>query len=107
MTSINRPYLRWLIVIGLVEGFSTLALFFVAMPMKYWYGMPNAVTIVGSIHGVLFIVLVMLFWIGREAAPLSARLMWLGLIGAVIPFMPFFVDIPLYRMLRADERAAA
>lgn len=104
MQSLNRPYLRWLIVVGLIEGFSTLALFFVAMPMKYWYGMPMAVTIAGTIHGLLFIALAMMFWVGREAVPLSAKMMWVGIVGAVVPLMPFFVDIPLYRMLREDER---
>jgi hypothetical protein len=46
----------------------------------------------------------MMFWVGREAVPLSSKLTWLGLIGAVVPFMPFFVDIPLYRMLQASTR---
>ncbi len=104
MQTLNRPYLWWLIIIGILEGLSTLALFFVAMPMKYWYGMPGAVTLAGTIHGLLFIVLVMMFWVGREAVPLSSKLTWLGLIGAVVPFMPFFVDIPLYRMLQASTR---
>ncbi|MDP6478881.1 MAG: DUF3817 domain-containing protein [Phycisphaerales bacterium] len=106
MQPINRSYLRWLIIVGLVEGCSTLALFFVAMPMKYWYGMPMAVTITGTVHGLLFMVLAMLFWVGREAVPLSTKLTWLGLIGAVVPLMPFFVDIPLYRMLRRATQAA-
>jgi integral membrane protein len=104
--TLNRPYLWWLIIIGIIEGLSTLALFFVAMPMKYWYGMPGAVTLAGTIHGLLCRVLVMMFWVGREAVPLSSKLTWLGLIVAVVPFMPFFVDIPLYRMLRQDERAS-
>ena len=106
MQTLNRPYLWWLIIIGILEGLSTLTLFLVAMPMKYWYGMPGAVTLAGTIHGLLFIVLAMMFWVGREAVPLSSKLTWLGLIGAVVPFMPFFVDIPLYRMLRQDERAS-
>ncbi|HJN80990.1 MAG TPA: DUF3817 domain-containing protein, partial [Phycisphaerales bacterium] len=77
MQTLNRPYLWWLIIIGIIEGLSTLALFFVAMPMKYWYGMPGAVTLAGTIHGLLFIVLVMMFWVGREAVPLSSKLTWL------------------------------
>ena len=104
MPTLNRPYLRWLILMGLLEGFSTLALFCIAMPMKYYGDMPAAVTIAGSIHGLLFIALVMMFWLGRAAVPLSTKMMWVGIVGAVVPLMPFFVDIPLYRMLREAER---
>ena len=101
---LNRTYLRWLIWVGLLEGFSTLALFFVAMPMKHWYDMPVAVKIMGPVHGLLFLALAVMFWMGRTAVPLSAKMMWLGLVGSVVPLMPFFVDIPLYRMLQASTR---
>lgn len=101
---LNRTYLRWLIWVGLLEGFSTLALFFVAMPMKYWYDMPVAVKIMGPVHGLLFLALAVMFWMGRTAVPLSAKMMWLGIVGSVVPLMPFFVDIPLYRMLQASTR---
>ena len=100
---INRNYLRWLIIAGLIEGTSTLVLFGVAMPLKYYAGMPMAVTIVGMIHGLLFMGLVAMFVIGRTAVPLPQRLMWWGIVGAVLPLVPFIVDIPLYRMLRAED----
>ncbi len=70
MQKINRTYLRWLIVAGLIEGCSTLVLFFVAMPMKYYADIPEAVSVVGMIHGVLFIWLVLMFWFGRTIVPL-------------------------------------
>lgn len=40
---------------GHIEGASLLVLFLVAMPLKYLAGYPLAVTIVGWIHGVLFV----------------------------------------------------
>ena len=40
---------------GLLEGSSLLILLFLAMPLKYFFGMPEAVSIVGSIHGFLFV----------------------------------------------------
>ncbi|MGA0286901.1 MAG: DUF3817 domain-containing protein [Phycisphaerales bacterium] len=92
--------LRGLIVMGLVEGTSTLALFLVAMPLKYLAGMPKAVTIVGSIHGILFIAYVaMLLW-ARRSVPISTKLTMWGLVGAVVPFGPFIFDVPLVRLLR-------
>lgn len=41
--------------IGLAEGITTLALFLVAMPAKYWFGYPGLVPPVGLVHGVAFI----------------------------------------------------
>ena len=66
MASVNRPYLKWLMILGIIEGLSTLALFFVAMPLKYHGGQPMAVTIAGGIHGILFLALVGMFLVGRS-----------------------------------------
>ena len=41
--------------IGDIEGISYLLLLGVAMPLKYLAGQPKAVTIVGGIHGFLFV----------------------------------------------------
>lgn len=41
--------------VALAEGITTLALFFVAMPMKYLAGDPRLVPPVGMIHGVAFL----------------------------------------------------
>ncbi len=41
--------------VALVEGVTTLALFFVAMPMKYLAGDPRLVPPVGMTHGVAFL----------------------------------------------------
>ena len=43
---------------ALAEGVSFLTLLFVAMPMKYFMGMPEVVRVVGSIHGGLFLLYV-------------------------------------------------
>ena len=103
MAKLNRTFLKWLIVVGLFEGTSTLVLFLVAMPMKYLGDMPMAVTIAGSIHGVLFVALVGLFVLGRTVVPLTNGLMWIGILGAIVPFGPFLVDIKLMKMLELDK----
>lgn len=41
--------------ISFIEGLSFLILLFIAMPLKYFVGLPIAVKIVGMAHGVLFI----------------------------------------------------
>ena len=42
-------------IVGYCEGVSALCLFLIAMPVKYILGQPELVTIVGSIHGALFV----------------------------------------------------
>jgi integral membrane protein len=76
----------------MAEGISTLLLFFVAMPLKYLAGMPMAVTVVGSIHGVLFLALVSMLVAAVRRVPISKRLAAAGIVAAVVPFGPFVVD---------------
>lgn len=54
---------------ALIEGLSYLILLLIAMPLKYWANMPWAVTIVGTLHGILFIlyfVLLLPVWLERK-----------------------------------------
>jgi integral membrane protein len=80
---------RWL---GYAEGISFLLLLGVAMPLKYWYGLPLAVRIVGSIHGALFIAYAI------TANQLAQEQKWPGkklagaIVAAVLPFGPFVFD---------------
>ena len=104
MQNLNRSFLQWLFVGGLIEGVSTLVLFFVAMPLKYYADLPIVVSIVGPIHGVLFIALVVLFILGWKWVPLPTWVVGAGIVGAIVPFGPFIVDVKLARMLR-DARA--
>jgi integral membrane protein len=96
----NRPLLLAIIWLGIIEGISTLGLFFVAMPMKYWYDQPMAVTIAGMVHGFLFLGLVTLFLIGKSQVPLSTKMVLAGILGAILPFGPFIVDVKLYKLLK-------
>lgn len=93
-------FLRKLRLLGLVEGTSTLLLFGVAMPLKYLAGQPLAVTIVGSVHGFLFVALVATCVIAIERVPIGARLGLAGIVGAVVPGGPFVVDVWLRRLER-------
>lgn len=105
-TVLDRPFLRRLSILSIVEGISTLVLFGVAMPLKYLADQPMAVTIVGSLHGVLFMALVAMFLVARWRVPISTGLTVAGIFGAVLPFGPFVVDHWLNRLLRcAGQRA--
>lgn len=54
MSAVRR--LRWYV---LLEGISYLVLLCAAMPLKYVFGIPAAVRIAGSLHGLLFVMFVM------------------------------------------------
>lgn len=92
--------------VALVEGVTTLVLFFIAMPAKYLAGQPWLVPPVGWIHGIAFILYVLLMvpalW-GRHVSPFG----WLRtLAAAFVPFGTFANDAWLLRLQRgADSRA--
>ena len=79
-------------VISIVEGISFIVLLLIAMPMKYIWGMPSAVTVVGMVHGVLFL----LFCVALVNAVLVAR--WrlkpplLIFLASLSPFAPLWVE---------------
>ncbi len=87
----------YLILCGHAEGISFLLLLFVAMPMKYAGGMPLAVTIAGSIHGVLFIAFLSLLWESKRQWQLSWGMASRAVGLAVTPFGTFFLEKLLAR----------
>ncbi|QDU83122.1 hypothetical protein Pla163_02180 [Planctomycetes bacterium Pla163] len=95
---IDHTYLRRLRRLSYVEAVSTLVLFFVAMPLKYLADMPLAVTVVGSMHGFLFVALVIALAVATLRVPISRGLALGGMVGAVVPFGPFVVDRWLERV---------
>ena len=90
-------------LVGLLEGLSFLLLLGVAMPLKYVWGMPEAVRAVGSLHGALFVLYalaVVHVWMTRKW-PIDRALV--AMIAAVVPFGPFVFE----RSLRREEAEAA
>lgn len=99
INSIFLNRLRWL---SLVEGTSTLVLFGIAMPLKYFAEMPLAVRIVGSLHGLLFVCLVAVLLLAIGRVPISKSLATAGIIAAVFPFGPFVFDRWLVELENAN-----
>lgn len=94
-TSIGR--LRF---VGITEGISFLALLFIAMPLKYFAGMPEAVLITGWIHGLLFILYIIALAIAGLKFRWSLMRMLVGFLASLIPFGTFLMD----SRLRKEEK---
>ncbi|MBH0189174.1 MAG: DUF3817 domain-containing protein [Nitrospira sp.] len=79
-------------ITALAEGTSFLVLLFIAMPMKYFMGIPMAVRIVGLIHGILF-----LLYVG-QLARLRTKYHWgnrfciQAFVASILPFGTFLFD---------------
>ena len=78
--------------IAVVEGISYLVLLFIAMPLKYAAGIPEAVRAVGMAHGVLFVA----FCFALLTVLMEGRLTFvrsvLTFISSLLPFGTFVVD---------------
>jgi integral membrane protein len=86
--------------VALVEGVTTLALFLVAMPLKYLAGWPALVPPVGWAHGIAFIVYVFVMAVAFVRHRVGA-LGWLRTgAAALLPFGTFVND-PWLRRLQA------
>jgi integral membrane protein len=93
-------FMRGLRQLAIIEGVSTLLLFGVAMPLKYFAGMPLAVTIVGSIHGFLFLALVLMLVMAVWKVPISRGMAAAGVVAAILPGGPFLLERRLARLDR-------
>ena len=100
----NEGFLRKLRILGTIEGVSTLLLFGVAMPLKYVWAFPLAVTISGGMHGMLFMALVATNVVAITRVPIGTKLCVAGVFGAIIPFGPFVVDRSLKRLAQQSAR---
>ena len=76
--------------INTIEGYSYLALVFIAMPMKYFMDIPLAVKVVGMIHGILFILFCILLVRAWYEAKLPFKKNILFFIASLVPFGTFF-----------------
>jgi integral membrane protein len=78
--------------IAFIEGISFIVLLFVAMPLKYWGGMPKAVTVVGSVHGALFVAFAVIAYIVKEQYGKSFAWGFKVFLSSIIPFGTFYME---------------
>lgn len=90
-------------IVGLVEGITTLALFLVAMPAKYWFGHAGLVPPVGMIHGMAFIAYIVAMLVCLQGQGFTAWQWMRTALASLFPFGTFLND----PMLKRKQLAAA
>ncbi len=75
---------------ALLEGSSLLLLLFVAMPLKYQFGMPEVVSLVGRLHGSLFVVFNIVLVYNVFKSRITEVQGFIGLLASLVPFGTFF-----------------
>ncbi len=86
-------------IAALIEGVTCIALYLIAMPLKYGAGIESAVRIPGMIHGVFFIAyLLLLLPVFKQQKWSFSTLLICGL-ASVVPFMTFWADYKYFRKI--------
>lgn len=94
--------LPWLRRTSLAEAVSYLLLGG-AMGLKYGWGWPWGVRVVGLVHGVLFLVLFWLLVRTRFEKKWPMARLRLILVASLVPFWPFFLDRRLRQWVAAGS----
>lgn len=79
-------------IIALLEGLSYILLLFVAVPVKYSLGEPIYVKLLGMPHGILFLAYLGFAFYFKQEQNWSIKVLFVVLLGSVIPFGTFYVD---------------
>lgn len=78
--------------VAIFEGISFLVLLFIAMPLKYLADKPQAVNIVGWIHGFLFVLYMITGLMVMISLKWSLKKTATAVFASIIPFGPFILD---------------
>lgn len=78
--------------VSTLEGLSFILLLGIAMPLKYVWGIPEAVKVIGMAHGILFILYIMGAYLMKEKLQWSTSTFAAVLCCSVIPFGPFYAE---------------
>ena len=83
---------NWFRKIAFAEGVSFLVLLLIAMPLKYFGNLPMAVTIVGGLHGFLFVSFVAIAWFAMTRYKKNWGWLIKSFIASIIPLGTFWMD---------------
>ena len=99
--------LRQLRLVAFLEGTSFLALLFIAMPLKYLAGIPLAVRMAGTVHGVLFLIFLAALYRAADERGWPLRRSAVAFVSSIVPFGTFAFDRALRREIAAIAASQA
>lgn len=93
----NIGRLRFL---AILEGISLILLVFVSVPLKRIYGITVLSSILGPVHGILFLLFVMnTISVGTEQNWKFKQTTWKVLLACIVPFGTFYIDSKILKPL--------
>ncbi|MGJ8517853.1 hypothetical protein LMG33810_002211 [Carnimonas sp. LMG 33810] len=87
---------------ALIEGTTLLLLLFIAVPLKHLAGMPQAVSIMGPIHGIAFIFYIVQLLRSRAMLRIDGAQLAKLIVAAFIPFGALYAA----QVFRGKEEAS-
>ena len=87
-------------LLALLEGLSLLVLVFVSVPLKHLFGISELSTVLGPIHGILFLLFVFnTISVGTEYDWKFKQTTWKVLLACLVPFGTFYIDSKILKPL--------
>jgi integral membrane protein len=99
MKHLFKSHLGRLRVIAWLEGWSLLLLLFIAMPVKYLLGVPEATQAIGLIHGVLFVLFISATIVISVIQRWHLGRVFIVMASSFLPFGTFYIDRKILRKL--------
>ncbi|MBC7474795.1 MAG: DUF3817 domain-containing protein [Candidatus Sericytochromatia bacterium] len=87
-------------LVGISEGVSFIVLLGIAMPLKYIFDLPQAVRVVGMMHGALFILYLITLIESKIEFGWDYKRFSSLMLAALIPFGTFYTDNKILKYIK-------
>ncbi|HMP99230.1 MAG TPA: DUF3817 domain-containing protein [Cyclobacteriaceae bacterium] len=91
----------WFVHIAVWEAISYILLLGIAMPLKYIFDYPLAVTLVGWAHGVLFMLYMIFLFLCWQEFSWSFKRVVIYFIASLLPLVPLYIKRKLVQEYKA------
>jgi len=84
-------------IAALIEGITCIALYLIAMPLKYVAGIETAVKVPGMVHGIFFVAYLLALLPVYKSQRWNFGKLFICVIASVVPFMTFWADYKYFK----------